>query len=381
MKIAFAYESVYPWFNGGIEKRRYNILRSLAKNKSNEIHMFTLYRTGMPGMEFKYGGVYYHCLGKALDINKMYRGESRTMYMSLKFSVLLFLKIIKYRFDIIDTEAFPFLHIPLLALYSRLRRTKLAITWHEVWSKSYWLSYMGKGGNFGYFMERLAAKLGYVHIANTTTTKKLLEKFFGIEPDKILVLPAAVYSDEIKSFLRRNADKCKKEDKFVVVNRLVKYKRTDIAIRAMRDVNAKLVIIGNGPELENLKELANKEHIKDKVEFKQNLSIEQLYKELCTSTALIVPSAREGLSLITVEALALGVPVAVVNTTMLPEEIKSLCSKVEEDKLDRLLNDMLKNRHKYEKEYEEKRSKVMSMFSCDAAEEIYIKIEESGQKP
>jgi len=42
---------------------------------------------------------------------------------------------------------------------------------------------------------------------------------------------------------------------------------------------------------------------------------------------------------------------------------------------------MLKNRHKYEKEYEEKRSKVMSMFSCDAAEEIYIKIEESGQKP
>jgi len=68
-----------------------------------------------------------------------------------------------------------------------------------------------------------------------------------------------------------------------------------------------------------------------------------------------VPSAREGLSLITVEALALGVPVAVVNTTMLPEEIKSLCSEVEEDKLDRLLNDMLKNRHKYEKEYEEKR--------------------------
>ena len=380
MKIAFAYESVYPWFNGGIEKRRYNILRSLAKNKSNEIHMFTLYRKGMPGMEFKYDGVHYHCLGKALDINKMYRGESRTMYMSLKFSVLLFFKILKYRFDIIDTEAFPFLHIPLLALYSRLRRTKLAITWHEVWSKSYWLSYMGKGGNFGYFMEQLAAKLGYVHIASTTTTKQLLEKFFGIEPDKILVLPAAVYSDEIKSFLRRNADKCKKEDKFVVVNRLVKYKRTDIAIRAMRDVNAKLVIIGNGPELDNLRELADKEHIKDKVEFKQNISIEQLYKELCTSTALIVPSAREGLSLITVEALALGVPVAVVNTTMLPEEIKSLCSEVEEDKLDRLLNDMLKNRHKYEKEYEEKRSKVMSMFSSDAAEEIYRKIEESGQK-
>ena len=376
MKIAFAYESAYPWFNGGIEKRRYNILRSLAKDKSNEMHMFTLYRTGMPGMEFKYEGVQYHCVGKALDINKMYSGGSRTIYMSLKFSVLLFFKMLKYRFDIIDTDAFPFLHIPLLALYSRLRRAKLVITWHEVWSKSFWLSYMSKGGNFGYFMEKLAAKLGYVHIANTTTTKQLLERLFRVKPEKIMVLPAAVYSEEIKSFLRRNAGKCKKENKFVVVNRLVKHKRTDIAIRSMRDVNAKLVIIGKGPELDNLKELANKEHIKDKVEFKQDLSIEQLYKELCTSIALIMPSEREGLSLITAEALALGVPVAVVDTTMLPEEIKSLCSEIEEDKLGTLLNDMLKNRHSYEKEYEEKRSKAMSRFSSDAAEEVYKKIEE-----
>jgi len=34
----------------------------------------------------------------------------------------------------------------------------------------------------------------------------------------------------------------------------------------------------------------------------------------------------------------LGVPVAVVNTTMLPKEVKTLCSEVEEG----LLNDMLK---------------------------------------
>jgi len=51
------------------------------------------------------------------------------------------------------------------------------------------------------------------------------------------------------------------------------------------------------------------------------------------------------------EVLVLGVPVAVVNTTMLPKEVKTLCSEVEEG----LLNDMLKNGQKYEKEYEEKR--------------------------
>jgi hypothetical protein len=38
------------------------------------------------------------------------------------------------------------------------------------------------------------------------------------------------------------------------------------------------------------------------------------------------------------EVLVLGVPVAVVNTTMLPKEVKTLCSEVEEG----LLNDMLK---------------------------------------
>jgi len=41
-----------------------------------------------------------------------------------------------------------------------------------------------------------------------------------------------------------------------------------------------------------------------------------------------------------------------------------------------LLNDMLKNRHSYEKEYEEKKSKAISRFSSDAAEEVYKKIEE-----
>jgi len=104
----------------------------------------------------------------------------------------------------------------------------------------------------------------------------------------------------------------------------------------MRDVNAKLVIIGNRPELENLKEFANKEHVRNKIKFKQNLSIEQLYKELCTSTALIMPSAREGLSLIS-RGIGAWCACCCCKYHYATQGGKTLCSEVEEG----LLNDML----------------------------------------
>ena len=45
-------------------------------------------------------------------------------------------------------------------------------------------------------------------------------------------------------------------DYYLVLSRLVSYKRFDIAVKACKELNKKLVVIGEGPEIENLQKLA-----------------------------------------------------------------------------------------------------------------------------
>ncbi|MEM3181002.1 MAG: glycosyltransferase family 4 protein [Candidatus Micrarchaeaceae archaeon] len=373
MKLAFAYESAYPWFNGGIEKRRYNILKILAKNKSNELHMFTLYRPGMPGYEFEYEGVKYHCISKASGISAMYsNGSRRNAYMSIKFAIKLFINLLRYRFDAIDTDSFPFLHVPLVYVYSRLTGAKLLLTWHEVWSKSFWKAYFPRGSGMGYLFESWASRLGDVHIANSETTKSLLATLFGVDASKVIVFPAAVDKEEINKFIKSNARRCKKQDKFVVVSRLVKHKRVWLAIKAIASTKATLVVIGKGPEFSRLKAQAKPLGAK-KVNFRKSIGSASLYRELCTSKGLIMPSEREGLSLITVEALALGVPVIIVKSSMLPRELKALCIESKDDDLGATLNDVANNYDKYARRYAKLVPYVLKRFSNESTEAVYEK--------
>ena len=225
LKLAFAYDSAYPWFNGGIEKRRFLIMQALA-NAGHEVHCFTMLREGMPGKEFSYKGIRYHCCGVAIPNSKMYVHGRRNIRWPLKYALILPLKLIKYdNFDLIDADAFPFLHLFTISLIAKLKRIKFIVTWHEVWSLEYWQKYLGKlGGAIGYFVEYLASKLTKDFIANSNETAKRLYEQFG---KKSFVFPAAVSSYE---FDARNV---KKKDQFISIGRLVPEKRMDMVLRAI----------------------------------------------------------------------------------------------------------------------------------------------------
>ncbi|MDE1805092.1 MAG: glycosyltransferase, partial [Candidatus Micrarchaeota archaeon] len=145
MRFGFAYDSAYPWFNGGIEKRRYLIMRALHE-AGHEVHLFTMFREGMPGMEFVHKGIHYHCCAKAIPSHEMYTNGRRNMKWPLKYASVLPAVIWNYRFDLVDADAFPFLHIPNLAAYSRLTGANFVVTWHEVWDRKYWERYLPRLG-------------------------------------------------------------------------------------------------------------------------------------------------------------------------------------------------------------------------------------------
>lgn len=90
---------------------------------------------------------------------------------------------------------------------------------------------------------------------------------------------------------------------FVVLSRLLPYKRIDIAIEAFNRLKLPLKIIGDGRDLERLKKMAG-----PTVEFLGRIPDDEMYKCLSACRALIFPGL-EDFGLAPVEAMACGKPV------------------------------------------------------------------------
>ncbi|MEA3354875.1 MAG: glycosyltransferase [Patescibacteria group bacterium] len=99
----------------------------------------------------------------------------------------------------------------------------------------------------------------------------------------------------------------KPKDYYLLVSRLVPYKNIDIAIKAFNKLNKKLVIIGIGRELKNLKKLAN-----SNISFLGKVSDLKLADYYSYCRALIMPQ-EEDFGLVSLEAQSSGKPVIALN--------------------------------------------------------------------
>jgi len=98
----------------------------------------------------------------------------------------------------------------------------------------------------------------------------------------------------------------------LAVGRLVYYKGFDCAIKAMKDVQANLLISGSGPDEEQLKELITTNHLEDKVFLLEpQKRLAPLF--LAADIFLFPSTARsEAFGLVQLEAMAAGK--AIINT-------------------------------------------------------------------
>src|SRR3989344_3855539 len=95
---------------------------------------------------------------------------------------------------------------------------------------------------------------------------------------------------------------------FVVIARLNKYQRVDLAIKACLELGLELKVVGTGPEGDRLREIKGDSGDLGKVEFLGNLNDGQVVQVLAGCKALIVPGV-EDFGLTPLEAQALGKPV------------------------------------------------------------------------
>jgi glycosyltransferase involved in cell wall biosynthesis len=102
----------------------------------------------------------------------------------------------------------------------------------------------------------------------------------------------------------------------LAVGRLVYYKGFDVLIRAMASIDARLLVIGDGPLRSSLRELARAAGVAGKVSFVGELQNEDAAPYFTAASVFVLPSiARsEAFGIVQLEAMASGTPV--VNTSL-----------------------------------------------------------------
>ena len=106
--------------------------------------------------------------------------------------------------------------------------------------------------------------------------------------------------------------------------RLERHKNVDKIISAFAELrkenpDARLVIVGSGPLRDELVQLAASLGLEGKIQWVNGVDKARLYELYSSSTVVAVPSEFEAYGLVAAEAISLGVPTIVANSTALSE--------------------------------------------------------------
>jgi glycosyltransferase involved in cell wall biosynthesis len=130
-------------------------------------------------------------------------------------------------------------------------------------------------------------------ITNSNNISKFIKEIYDC--DSVVIHPPIVFDNYYAN--------SKREEYFLFVGRLLSYKRVDLAIEACKRLKKKLIVVGIGPELENLQKISN-----ELIEFKGNIDEENLYELYSKAKGLFFPG-KEDFGLVPIEAQASGCPV------------------------------------------------------------------------
>jgi glycosyltransferase involved in cell wall biosynthesis len=132
-------------------------------------------------------------------------------------------------------------------------------------------------------------------VANSATVAKRIHRYYGSES---VVIHPPVDTDSFSI-----ADSSELKDYYLMAGELVAYKRPDLAVRAFNEMNLKLVVIGGGDMLDEVRSLAG-----PTVTVLGSQPFDVLKQHYAQCRALIFPG-EEDFGMVPVEAMASGRPV------------------------------------------------------------------------
>jgi glycosyltransferase involved in cell wall biosynthesis len=308
MDIAFVSNVVYPFVQGGAQKRIFEIGTRLADS-----HDVTIY-----GRQFWDGprktmlrNLTLHGVSPACEL---YTDDRRSIPEAVEFAKDVTIPLRRHvsKHDVIIASVFPYFPVLAAKLGSLFSHTPLVTTWHEVWG-TYWENYLGRLAPAGKIIEHLSAAVPQHPVAVSSMTADSLARVGPIGParDDIAVVPNGIDSDRIQSTSPAS-------DGFDVlfVGRLIPEKNVELLLRAFEQVdrNITLGVIGDGPEFNLLQRCARRLNSRDRITF---LGFVDEYAEVLShmqaADVFVSPSNREGFGITLVEAMAADCTVIAVD--------------------------------------------------------------------
>lgn len=302
--VAFVSDAIYPYNKGGKETRLYEVTTRLAA-EGYDVHIYCMqwWKGSSDRVE---NGVYLHGICPYIPL---YDGQRRSIKQGVLFGLSCF-KLLTAKFDVVDVDHMPFFPLYSMRIVCWLKGKKMIATWHEVWGKEYWQSYLGGvKGIVAWWIERVSAFFPDIIIAVSEMTAERVKRQLGFTK-KIVVVP-----NGIDLSLITKAPKSVTQSDLIYAGRLLQHKNVDVLLQAVALLkkeypNLKVIIAGDGPEKDNLVKLSKDLSIEKNVTFLPfQENIQDLYGLMKSSKVFVLPSTREGFGLVVLEANACGIPV------------------------------------------------------------------------
>ncbi|MFO7618426.1 MAG: glycosyltransferase family 4 protein [Thermoplasmata archaeon] len=135
----------------------------------------------------------------------------------------------------------------------------------------------------------------------------------GFDPGKLVTVPPGI---EMPPDMETSDG-----DYILFVGRLVGTKGIPHLLKAMRDIDSKLVVCGGGPDLKALTKAAERHGLEGKVNFPGRVSEEEKMRLFAGCSVFVLPSLYESYGLAAAEAMSWGKPVVASDVGGLPEVV------------------------------------------------------------
>ena len=291
-------------FGGGAEVHMHEIFKRIAGLG----HEVTLFCSNFPGGEPE----------KVIDgIKVIRRGSRNTFNFVLYRNLNRLFKVSDYDIVIDDINKIPFFtpklvkNIPILAIV------------HHLFKKTIFLQASFPAAMYVYLSEKFIGRV-YRHIPFTVVSESSKKDMIleGIPEDNITV----IYNCVDHNLFVPDASKKSNFPLISYLGRIKKYKSVDHVIKAMKIVHeqvpeAKLKIVGDGDNMEFLKNLSASLNLEEVIEFTGFVSKEEKVSILQSAHLTVNPSCKEGWGITVIESNACGAPVVATNAPGLKDSV------------------------------------------------------------
>ena len=308
MRICVVYDCLFPYTVGGAERWYRNLGERLAA-EGHEVTYLTL-RQWPRGQRGEVAGVRVVTAGPRMELYA--EGGRRRILPPLAFGAGVLWHLLRHggRYHVVHTASFPYFSLLAAALVRPLRRFRLVVDWHELWSRDYWLEYLGPvGGRIGLAVQSLCLRVPQRAFCFSQLHARRLRES-GVNGE------LAVLEGEYAGSLEPH-DPVPAEPVVVFAGRHIPEKRVPALVPALALARERIPelrgeIYGDGPERGEVVRLRSEGGLDGALEVHGFVAAERVEQALRCALCMVLPSRREGYGMVVVEAAALGTPSVVV---------------------------------------------------------------------